>query len=148
MLELPNTVKQFQHEVTVFADNVDLTALTLAIFGWDYSPGFNDEDNVWHEPRLTVMHKVTPEAAIELNKMANASNVEIHVTFLNDAKVPVFRHEFTVADLSIVPVGCSSNSTESAEGYLTCVIDSESFYNEVPNAPLEDEDDGEDTDGE
>lgn len=141
MKELPNTIKQFQHEVSVFANGVDLTALALAIFGWDYSPGFNDEDDVWHEPRLTVMHKVTPEAAIELNKMSNASDVEVHVTFLNSEQVPVFRHEFTVADLSIVPVGCSSESTEHAEGYLTCVIDDESFYSEVPSAPLEEDED-------
>jgi hypothetical protein len=138
MKELPNTIKQFQHEVSVFANGVDLTALALVIFGWDYSPGFNDEDDEWHKPRLTVMHKVTPEAVIELNKMANASDVEVHVTFLNDAQVPVFRHEFTVEDLSIVPVGCSSDSTESAEGYLTWAIDSRIFYTEVPSAPLKD----------
>lgn len=135
--ELPTALKQFQHEVVFYAENVELEALSLAICRWEYTAGSVNEVGDWVYPTLSLFHKLTPEAAKEIRELALAGNAAAHVVFQDTASVPLFRHEFTFGDLSLVPGGCSNSNSATAEGCIVCLVKSEVLYAVVPSTEVE-----------
>jgi len=135
--ELPTALKQFQHEVVFYAENVELEALSLAICRWEYTAGRINEVGEWVYPILSLHHKLTPEAAKEIRELALVGNAAAHIVFQDTATVPMFRHEFTFGDLALVPGGCSNANSATAEGCIVCLVKNEVFYAVVPSADVE-----------